>query len=323
MKTCSPPASIRNQDVVNEDPISTRSSSSSSQQDTAILVFSDIQNCTRQSTLCDPKYWSIVTDTPQKIELCAITPDHRDGARVVKSISLSSSLKWNATIHNIDVSQQLLANQEIVSSRQVVTNILKVFEKLHFCCGQTNSSYNRLPDFVFNVKREILGKTESCCIGGQPPINIKRALGCFGVDVGGGRVCAACRDMRNTLDVSLSRMKQHVTNEKNDSSSSSSKSNWRFLGEAERSKRESDERRCRVNAERRENYAKRKTSEEKKLKQITSADNEDIVAIFREVDQGCDEDGNEILFPDDPNASFFWSFQRELIEAKKPKWHPR
>lgn len=142
----------------------------------------------RQSTLCNSKYWSIVTVILQKIELCAITPDHRDSARVVKSFSLTFSIKWNAKIHNIDVARQLLASQEKVSSRQNVTKILQVFKKLHFCCGQTNNSYDRQPDFVFNAKRKILGKTESCSIGGQPLINTKRALGCFGIDEGGVRI---------------------------------------------------------------------------------------------------------------------------------------
>lgn len=270
------------------------------------------------------KYWFIVTNTPLKIELCAFTSNIRDGARVIKSFSLTSSLAWKAKVHNINVPGWLLSKQEKVDSYQAITVILEVLEKLHFCIGLTNNDYNSLGDVVYNTKKEIVGKTESFSSDGQPAINIKRAVGCFGVGGDGyGRVCAACRGIRNALDVALHRMKHPTTKDKNDGSSSSSNTNWRFLGELERSKRESDERRRRVNAERREMYAKRKSLEEKKLKKLSSADNGDMVAIFQELDKGCDADGNDMMFPGDPNASFFWSLQREIIESKKPKWHPR
>lgn len=51
--------------------------------------------------------------------------------------------------------------------------------------------------------------------------------------------------------------------------------------------------------------------EEKKLKQLSLQDHQDMQAFFKEVGNGCDADGDEKLFTDDPNAQFFWSFKRE------------
>ena len=153
-------------------------------------------------------------------------------------------------------------------------------------------------------------------------VKVKRAVACLGVaGKESGGVCSSCMGIKNTLDVALHWMKNQKS--KSRGSSSNSNVNWRFLVDEERRERERDERRRRVNAERGEAYAKRKIMEEKKLKQLSPQDHQDMQAIFHEVDQGCDDEGNEKLFPGDPNASFFWSFQRELLEAKKLKWHPR
>ena len=151
---------------------------------------------------------------------------------------------------------------------------------------------------------------------------VKRAVACLGIaGKESGGVCSSCVGIKNTLDVALHKMKNQKS--KSRGSSSNSHVNWRFLVDEERRERERDQRRRRVNAERREAYAKRKIMEDKKLKQLSLQDHQDMQAIFNEVDHGCDDEGNEKLIPGDPNASSFWSFQRELLEIKKLKWHPR
>lgn len=284
-----------------------------------VQIFTKIKELLKQSS----KNWVSVTDTPQGIEYCEFTPIIRENAKVVKSVHVDSNLQWQAQIHSIKVPWWLLATREKVDSVQAIVNILDNFENLQFCSGLTNPSYNSLDDTVYNTKREIVGKTESIRLmsGGQE-VKIKRALACFGVaGKESGGVCSSCRGIKNTLDVGLHRLKHQRA--KVDGSSSKSYVNWRFLGDVERRDRERDERRRRVNAERREVYAKRKSIEEKRLKKLSPQDHKDMEVIFKEVDAGCDADGNEKLFPGDPNASFFWSFQRELLEAKQPKWHPR
>ncbi len=84
-----------------------------------------------------------------------------------------------------------------------------------------------------------------------------------------------------------------------------------------------DQRRRRINTERRERYVKKKLEQEKKMLLLTKQDSDDLKIMFNQLDDGMKvpENYDDTTSLDDD--SFFWAMQREAIQSGKKVWHPR
>lgn len=85
-----------------------------------------------------------------------------------------------------------------------------------------------------------------------------------------------------------------------------------------------DQKRRRINTERRERYVKKKLEEEENMLLLTNEDSDDLKIMFNQLDDSMvvPENYDESASLDDD--SFFWSMQREVIQSgKMVKWHPR
>lgn len=87
-----------------------------------------------------------------------------------------------------------------------------------------------------------------------------------------------------------------------------------------------DEKRRRINAEKRENYWRFKAVQEKQMRMMTQNSNDDLLAMFKAVDKGIGEDGVDLMLPENENMSLFWSMQRDAVakaeQKKLIRWHP-
>lgn len=94
-------------------------------------------------------------------------------------------------------------------------------------------------------------------------------------------------------------------NKPNDSNKS--RTNKRFLNEKEVKERASDEKRRRINAEKREQYSRFKAVQEKQMRKMSQESNDDLLVMFHAVDKGIGENGDDLMFPENATMSLFWS----------------
>ena len=134
----------------------------------------------------------------------------------------------------------------------------------------------------------------------------------------------SCSQLNRSLCNFLYKSKTVVENpDKENQQPSSSNVCWKFLSDEDKLKRYTDQRRRRINAERREKYAKRKIEEEKKMLKLNKADTDDVRIMFNQLDDEmkeleCDDSSTTV-----DNDLFYWSMQREVLQSGKTVWHPR
>ena len=133
--------------------------------------------------------------------------------------------------------------------------------------------------------------------------------------------CDSCNHLRRNLSVQLVRFNKQVNSI--GGISSSSKINKRFLSEEEKNQRDHDQKRRRINAEKRAQYWRIRACEEKKFKQRVKEDGDDMMAIFTELDS---DSKTEEVFANNPKMAMFWEMQREVVKKKDQKtsirWRP-
>jgi hypothetical protein len=119
------------------------------------------------------------------------------------------------------------------------------------------------------------------------------------------------------------RFNNNLLEDQSNTVDSKSKVNKRFLSEEDRVQKENDQKRRRLNAERRAKYWKLKASEEKKMRYLAQDDEQDLKVMFQELEKGSVD---EEMFPDNPKLSMFWEMQRDVISKNDHKtsirWHP-
>ena len=87
-------------------------------------------------------------------------------------------------------------------------------------------------------------------------------------------------------------------------------------------KRYKVQQRRRLNSERKAKYAQRKMEDEKQIVKLTAVDNDDVQAMFKELDGEvkeleCDDSGTH------DHDLYYWAKQREPLQSGKIVWHPR
>ena len=98
------------------------------------------------------------------------------------------------------------------------------------------------------------------------------------------------------------------------------KANHRYLSIKQLQDSLVKEKLLRRNAERRQQYAKKRLDSERYSKQLTIQDHEDMSAMFHSITAS---EEYEKLFADKLEMKLFWNLQREMIENKTRKCHPR
>ena len=165
--------------------------------------------------------------------------------------------------------------------------------------------------------------------GNEQHLQIRRSKNCsyfMGIHSSrSAQYCDSCNILRRNLSVKLVRFNNTLQQDQPRMSIDiSSKVNKRFLSDEERTEKENDQKRRRVNAEKRAKYWKFKAIEERNMRCLAHDDENDLMVMFKELDKGSTND--EGMFPDDPKMSMFWDMQRDVISKNDQKtrirWHP-
>lgn len=191
------------------------------------------------------------------------------------------------------------------------------------CKGCANEKYECLKPKVVDKRGQIIGNCEQ--LGDT---RVYRSVECLGLLNVKNKLyaCSNCEQLKPLLTVQVSRYKALESSANREQilknrESSNSSSNWRYLEPEQMLLRAADEKRRRVNAELREANSKRKVAEERNAKVMSEEWHDDLSTIYKEVDASMQ--GQENLFSENPDMTFFWKLQHDMIEKKTRKWHPR
>lgn len=245
-----------------------------------------------------------------------------NGKQVFRVIKIFKDLTWEALYAgNAVKSRDFKVLPNVISNLQELSTIIKSIESCKVCIGVPNKAYDILPNTSNDVQENVVKVDQD---GNENLISRRRSAECtylLGIVVFSS-ICESCKKLRKNLSVQLVRLNHQRQQPR--IIDSSSRINHRFLTNEERLMKENDQKRRRINAEKRAKYWKFKAVEEKRMKQMDKSDDDDLRIMFDEADKNMQND--EPMFKDNPKMSMFWEMQREAI-AKEDKqtairWHP-
>lgn len=259
-----------------------------------------------------------------------------DGRQVFRTVKVSNDLTWEAAYnagHKVSSSALTMAFSSEIKSFSQFMQVLKLVEHCKMCEGVNNPAFSVLQKTVYNVCGENIGNIEEVVTldqhGNEQHFHNRRSVSCpyFMDTTMSGSYCHSCNVLRRNLSVQLVRFNNKLHSEcEKLVEPSKSKTNKRFLSEEDRSDKEIDQKRRRINAEKRARYWKFKAAEEKKMRKLINDDESDLTVMFKELNDKGTEQGKD-MFPNDPRLSLFWEMQRDAISKKSKKtsirWHPR
>lgn len=124
-------------------------------------------------------------------------------------------------------------------------------------------------------------------------------------------ICTECRGLDSVLKGRLHRRRSSM------GTGIVANTNIRYLTKAELNAKYEEEKRRRINAERREQLAKKRLKLENEMKTIVEKDHEDLKKIYEAVSKTPD------FLKENTSMALFWDVQKEMLEKKKRAWHPR
>ena len=217
-----------------------------------------------------------------------------------KTVKVSNDLTWDAAYggHKASSSALIMAFSSDIKSFSQFMQVLKLVENCKICKGVNNVAFSVLQKTIYNACGTHIGKMEEVATldqhGNEQHFHNWRSVSCpyFMDSTVSGSQCPSCNLLRRNLSVQLVRFNNKLCNECDKLvEPSKSRANKQFLSEEDRSDREMDQKRRRINAEKRARYLKFKAAEEKKMRQLVHDDDCDLVAMFNELDKGT-EQGN-------------------------------
>ena len=250
---------------------------------------------------------------------------------IYRTVKVFKDLSWEAYYASKRSPSSLFhTTPSVLGSLNDLLTVLSVVEHTKLCCG-VSITCNVQPSITKNSHGELIGCQEECIFfdpdGEKRTVPIYRAVNCMFYMPAQpfGKRCPECSLMRRNLSVQIVRLNEH-SGSTSDVGPSKPTTNKRYLSDEARSEREACEKRRRINAEKREKYWRLKAVEEKKMRCMAQQSNEDLLTMFKTVDKGIGEGGEDLMFPENTNMSLFWSMQRDAIskaEHKKSiRWHP-
>lgn len=277
--------------------------------------------------------WNIQFACDKYIEVSMYDKKLIDCRQVFRTVKVSNDLTWEAAYggHKASSSALIMAFSSEIKSFSQFMQVLRLVENCKICKGVNNVSFSVLQKTVYNACGTHIGKMEEVATldqhGNEQHFHNWRSVSCpyFMDSTMSGSQCQSCNVLRRNLSVQLVRFNNKLRNECDKLvEPSKSKANKRFLSEEDRSDREIDQKRRRINAEKRARYWKFKAAEEKKMRQLIHDDEHDLVTMFNELDKGT-EQGKD-MFPNDERLSLFWEMQRDAVSKKSKqtsiRWHP-
>jgi hypothetical protein len=257
-----------------------------------------------------------------------------NGSKIYRTVKVFKNLTWEASYGCKTTSRfQFPTAPSHISSLNDLLKVINVIEHNKICCGVSNPSFNVLHSNTRNAHGQLTGCKEECILvdseGKGQTSHSHRAVNCtFYMSVQYlGSICAECSVLRRNFSVQLVRFNASSESELNKSDDSSkSRTNKKFLSEKDMYEIASDEKRRRINAEKREQYWRFKAVKEKQMRVMTQNSNDDLLAMFKSVDKGIGENGVDMMFPENATMSLFWSMQRDAVAKAEHnesiRWHP-
>ena len=180
--------------------------------------------------------------------------------------------------------------------------------------------YKNLKSIVLDKNGEIVGRSEEITDHKGNRLILFRSVTCCGIlpSSQNSNTCAKRLLIDSTLRIQLSRFRVLQSSGKraeevlNNRLKSNSTTNWRYL-DIRQAQIRADEQRRRINAGKREEYAKRKFLEERKVRVLSQEWHDDLSHMYKDIDKGVNDKGPELTFPANPDASFFWKLQRDML----------
>ena len=247
------------------------------------------------------------------------------GQYAIKTVQIEQDLSWCVHVAAFLAQPNDLCFPNVppvLGEMNDIVNLLYNIQNGVFCRGCRNPEYKLLKPVVYDKTGTIIGKADNGLCKEEV---VFKSINCIGILSlqSGMQMCKSCQLVDPILRVQLTRCKSLLSNDHfgeimQKRSKSQSSTNWRYLDLQQACIRASDEQRRRVNSEKREKYAKRKLLEEKNTKKLSKDWDEDLTSIFENVTKETRE-----IFPNNPEMDFFWQLQRDMVDNKTRRWHPR
>jgi hypothetical protein len=261
-----------------------------------------------------------------------------NGLQVARSVTINTDLSWQVQVNGTSIISEVFTNirggppAKLASNDDLKTLLNTIGQQFKLCSGCDNQNFKSLLKSCVDMNGNVAGKLESLINSHLQTFQIRRSVDCQYIITKDHKHirCQPCAKLNKVLCNSLYKYNNCTEQSGKDTvcSRSSSTSNWRFLSDHDQKQRYLGQQRRRINAERCEKYAKRKSEEEKKMLGLTQRDSDDLNVMFRQLDDEMNEkqqqssincDSDDTLEDD----AFFWSMQREHIQSGKTCWHPR
>lgn len=261
-----------------------------------------------------------------------------NGVKIYRTVKVFEDLSWESSYAGRrNPSSLFCVTPSIIGNFNDLLNIIHVIEHTKICCGVSNPDFEVLSSNASDVHGQLIGCQEECVLLDSQGIKkqtlqIHRAVKCMFYIIStqtSSNRCSYCSVLRRNLSVQLVRFNKKSSSMESNTSSvgpDKSRTNKRFLSEYEKTEKENYEKRRRINAEKRERYWRFKSVQEKNMRNMNQQNNEDLLTMFKYVDKGTGEDGEDLMFPDNAKMSLFWSMQRDAVSNAEKRtsirWHP-
>ena len=302
------------------------------QQTTELLTIELlVDHFKNKSTMPD---WFLIKITDECIKFMYFDNQCINGVQVTRCVMVHKDLTWQVKVYNSTLNPGVFTSTlshdppgKLVLKSDLITLLNAVGMKSELCPGCNSPEFDRIPKPCLDKNGNLKGTIETMSNSSSETWQTRRSSTCQYLICGKSYKtvrCQSCSQLNRSLCNFLYKSKTVVENpDKENQQPSSSNVCWKFLSDEDKLKRYTDQRRRRINAERREKYAKRKIEEEKKMLKLNKVDTDDVRIMFNQLDDEMKElecDDSSITVDND---LFYWSMQREVLQSGKTVWHPR
>ena len=239
--------------------------------------------------------WFLVETTDESLKFMYFDKEHINGIQVARTVNINKEFSWQVQVHGTKIISEVLTNipggppTKLLNKYDLNILLNTIGQQLKLCSGCDNQDFNCLSLPCSDKKGNITGKLESIAKSESETIKIRRSINCQFLIVNNYKQtrCQSCAKLNKVLCNSLYKYNNGIKQSGKDSDAvknSSSTSNWRFLSANHQKQRYVDQQRRRINAEKREQYLKRKCEEEKNMLQLTQRDSNDFEIMFKQLD---------------------------------------
>lgn len=238
------------------------------------------------------------------IQFHMMTNIKKNGYFLARSITLTGPLSWSVALG--DIQCILPESWHIPSPLSTIDDLIRILALVmcgKLCHGCTHE------DFQFGASIVDLAGNAIAKANIHEEENRKRAayqsLKCKGFLEEGSlsSMCSPCQSLNSLLRVKLFRQQSAKKDDLKKRCQSGSHTNWRFLDLTQAQERAANEKRKRVNAEKREESSKRKLDELKKLKRMSGEWDNDLSSMFQHINEEASDNDTFSNAINDPEVA--------------------